>query len=40
MLAEGPLLSTIDENPFDKTTVHPTVKSLLERVTSERNLKV
>jgi hypothetical protein len=39
MLAEGPLLSTIDENPFVKTTVHPTVKSMLERVTSELNLK-
>jgi hypothetical protein len=39
MLAEGPLLSTIDENPFVKTTVHPTVKSMLERVSSELNLK-
>jgi hypothetical protein len=39
MLAVGPLLSTIDENPFVKTTVHPTVKEVLERVTSELNLK-
>ena len=39
MLADGPLLATIDENPFVKTTVHPTVKSMLERVSSELNLK-
>ncbi len=39
MLADGPLLSTIDENPFVKTTVHEVVKSLLQRVTSELNMK-
>jgi hypothetical protein len=39
MLADGPILSTIDENPFVKTTVHPTVKSMLERVSNELSLK-
>jgi hypothetical protein len=39
MLADGPLLSTIDENPFVKTTVHQAVKSLLARVSSELSIK-
>jgi hypothetical protein len=39
MLADGPLLSTIDENPFVKTNVHEVVKSLLQRVTSELSMK-
>jgi hypothetical protein len=39
MLADGPLLSTIDENPFVKTNVHEVVKSLLQRVTGELNMK-
>ena len=32
MLSEGPVLSTIDENPYVKTNVHPTVKIVLQRV--------
>jgi hypothetical protein len=39
MLADGPLLSTIDENPFVKTNVHATVKSVLDRVSGELNMK-
>ncbi len=39
LLANGPLLSTIDENPFVSTNVHATVNSVLERVSSELGLK-
>jgi hypothetical protein len=34
LLAAGPLLSTIDQNPFVKTNVHATVRSVLEQVSS------
>jgi hypothetical protein len=39
MLADGPLLATIDENPFVNTNVHATVKSVLQRVSSELTMK-
>ena len=35
LLTKGPLLSTIDENPFVNTNVHATVNSTLERISSE-----
>jgi hypothetical protein len=35
MLAEGPLLSTIDENPFIRTNVQSTIRAVLERVSTE-----
>jgi hypothetical protein len=38
LLADGPLLATIDENPFIKTTVHATVNRALERITKELKL--
>jgi hypothetical protein len=38
MLADGPLLPTIDENPFVKTNVHDTVNRALQRIAKELNL--
>lgn len=35
MLAEDPVLATIDENPFIKTNVHGTIKTVLEKVTKK-----
>jgi hypothetical protein len=35
LLAKGPLLSTIDENPFVATNVHATVNSTLDRFSKE-----
>jgi hypothetical protein len=35
LLSKSPLLSTIDENPFVKTTVHETVNSALKRIITE-----
>ncbi len=32
LLAKGPLLSTIDQNPFVKTNVHTWVKAVLQRI--------
>jgi hypothetical protein len=32
LLTNGPLLSTIDENPFVKTNIHQTVNSALQRI--------
>lgn len=39
MLTEGPLLSTIDENPFVKTNVHTWVNAVLKRITDVLNVK-
>jgi hypothetical protein len=39
LLAKGPLLSTIDENPFVNTNVHASVNSVLERITAELGMK-
>ena len=38
LLANGPLLSTIDENPFFKTSVHATVTGVLDEIVSELGL--
>ena len=38
MLADGPLLATIDENPFVKTSVHATVNVALQRIAKQLNL--
>jgi hypothetical protein len=38
MLADGPLLATIDENPFVKTNVHATVNNALQRIAKELKL--
>jgi hypothetical protein len=35
LLSKSPLLSTIDENPFVKTTVHETINSALKRIIGE-----
>jgi len=39
ILTKGPLLSTIDANPIEKTTVHSTINSVLSRITSELGIK-
>jgi hypothetical protein len=38
LLANGPLLSTIDENPFVKTNVHAWVNAVLQRISDVLNV--
>ena len=40
LLSNGPLLSTIDENPFVKTTVHATINKVLNEIVDELDIKI
>lgn len=40
LLSNGPLLSTIDENPFITTTVHATINGVLDEIVDELDIKI